>query len=363
MQTVKHPSSLPGAPGSARRYPPALAWPSSGRSLPMRFLAFVLLALSALAGCGETSSPTLPPGTERDPFAPGSGGTGGGGAGGVNGTGGAAGAGGAAGGTSTGGSGGSQSWCETSELCPSCPDIESLCDEETPCPTGEVCVSTGCEDLSRCFTIGGGRCEDDVDCGSPTYACDPDIGRCLRVEPGCDDSNDCVAGFACEGGSCVDRRLPCATATDCPHGYTCFFNPPDQRFCRRISRPCGDDFDCLVLGVLCGDADGDGQKECMPSLSPNEPDAVACDVTQCGAARVCEASPEGTSAVCGSFGPCSATDQCPDGFECRDLWGDGRSECVRGPGSCVDSGECDPRSICASPRNGGEPRCIAPAPM
>lgn len=330
----------------------------------MRFFAFSLLTLSAVAGCGETAVPTIPPDVVRDPVTPGSGGAGGEGP--IGGAGGAAGVGGSA----VGGAGGSGGdvfvpWCDTSELCPSCPDIEKLCDESTPCPTGEVCLPTGCGDLSRCFVSGGGGCDEDADCGNPAYACDLEINRCLRIDPGCDDSNDCIAGFACEDRECVDRRLSCSGSGDCPHGYTCFFSPPDQRFCRRISRPCGDDFDCLVLGVLCGDADGDGAKECMPSLTPNAPDAVSCDPTQCGdsAAPVCETTPEGTAAECGPFGLCRSTDQCPDGFECRDLWGDGRSECVSGPGSCVDSRECSPRSLCASPRSGGEPRCIAPAPM
>ena len=324
----------------------------------MRSYAFGLLAISPLAGCGETATPTTPPGAEREPNLPGTGGMNTGGAGGE--MGGASGEGGSGGGELSGGP-----WCETSELCPSCPDVDALCDELTPCPTGEVCLPTGCEGLSRCFAIGGGGCDEDSDCGNPSYACNLEIGRCLRVDPGCDDSNDCVAGFACEDGACVDRRLPCSMTNDCPHGYACSFTTPDQRFCRRISRPCGDDVDCLVLGSLCGDADADGLNECMPSLTPNAPDAVPCDATQCMdvAVPVCETTPEGTTATCGRFGLCSSTDQCPDGFECRDLWGDGRAECVSGPGSCVDSRFCGPRSLCASPRTGGEPRCISPAPM
>jgi len=105
--------------------------------------------------------------------------------------------------------------------------------------------------ISRCFVAGGGACKDNPDCGNAAYECEPSIGRCLRTDPGCDDSNDCVAGFACENDTCVDRRVPCETGSDCPHGFTCFFPTPDQRFCRRITRPCGTDLDCLVLGVPC----------------------------------------------------------------------------------------------------------------
>ena len=40
------------------------------------------------------------------------------------------------------------SWCTTSALCPACPDPDALCDEDTPCAVGEVCLSTGCDDFA-----------------------------------------------------------------------------------------------------------------------------------------------------------------------------------------------------------------------
>jgi hypothetical protein len=309
----------------------------------MRFFAYVLLAAAAAAGCGETATST-PPGD--------SGGMGGGGgSGGVGGSG-----------------GGDGSWCTTSALCPSCPDPSALCDGDPDCDVGEVCLSTGCDDFSRCFVTGGGACEDDGDCGNPAYDCNSSIERCLRIDAGCDDSNDCVAGFACENSTCVDRRVPCETGSVCPHGFTCFVPSPDQRFCRRISRPCGDDRDCLTLGVPCGNADGsaDGSKECMPSRMPNTPTPVSCDNTQClddEAAPVCESVVAGTVAVCGRFGLCASVDDCVTDFQCRDLWGDGRAECVMPGGSCVDSSECSIRNVCASPRAGEPPTCLGGAAM
>lgn len=323
----------------------------------MRFFAYVLLVASIAVGCGETAtgmgSPDGGPDASVDPdgsvdmdgSVPDGSVDGGGGDGGVP--------------------DGGGSWCETSTLCPSCPDQDALCDAENPCPTGEVCLSTGCEELSRCFQIGGGACGNDDDCADPDYRCDATVFRCLRTEPGCTDSVDCVPGFACEQGVCVDRRVPCATADDCPHGYTCFSADVDQRFCRRVTRPCADDFDCLALSVPCGDADGDGASECMPSLLPILPDPVSCDISQCvePSAPVCETAPEGVLAVCGRFGSCSSSFQCPDDLECRDLWGDGRAECVEPGGSCLDSSVCDPRTVCASPRSGGAPRCVPGAAM
>jgi hypothetical protein len=329
----------------------------------MRFFAYVLLAAAASVGCGETAAPTLPPGAERDASIDPDGGTGGGG-----GTADDAGVlpdGGMDGGVSDGGLDGGGSWCTTSALCPACPDPDALCDADNPCAVGEVCLPTGCDDFSRCFVIGGGGCEDNDDCGDPGYECNLSIGRCLRIDPGCDDSNDCVAGFACESDACVDRRVPCEMGSDCPHGFTCFFASADQRFCRRITRPCTDDLDCLVLGVPCGDVDVDGSKECMPSLMPNAPDPVSCSKIECTdeAAPVCESSIEGTVAVCGRFGSCATVDDCVTGFQCNDLWGDGRAECVLQGGSCVDSSQCSVRNVCASPRTGERPSCVGGAAM
>jgi hypothetical protein len=329
----------------------------------MRFFAYVLLTAAAAAGCGDTAARTLPPDVERDASIDLGGGIDGG-SGGVGGVGGSRGMGGDGG---SGGKGGVDgSWCTTSVLCPACPDLDALCDADNPCAVGEVCLSTGCDDFSRCFVTGGGACQDNNDCGNSAYECNQDISRCLRTTPDCDDSNDCVAGFACESNACVDRRVPCESGSDCPHGFTCFFPSPDQRFCRRITRPCGDDLDCsITFGVPCGDADGDGFKECMPSLMPNAPVPVSCDNTQCtdDAAPVCEATVDGTGAVCGRFGLCASPSDCADGFECRDLWGDGRTECVLAGGSCVDSRDCPPRNVCGSPRAGGPPTCVGGATM
>jgi len=335
----------------------------------MRFLAYFVLTAAVAAGCGDTAASTGSQDASVDPDcglllpdcgvdAGADGGIDGGVDAGIDGGVDA----GVDGGVDAGVDGGG-SWCETSALCPTCPDMDALCDSENPCSAGEVCLLTGCENLSRCFVIGGGSCNDDEDCGNPAYTCDLSIQRCLRVDSGCDDSNDCVAGFACEGGACADRRVPCGTGTDCPHGYTCFFAAPDQRFCRRITRPCDNDVDCLTLGVPCGDADGDGAQECMPSLMPNVAEPVSCDTLQCTEfdAPVCETVVEGTVAVCGEFGLCASADDCTLGFDCQDLWGDGRKECVLPAGSCVDSSVCAAREVCGSPRTDSPPQCIAGA--
>ncbi len=329
------------ASGCDRR-PEALRLPSRlpRRPLTVRFLACVLLAVAATAGCGDAASNgSLDAGRDAsiDPD--------GGGDGGVD----------------AGVDAGSR--CGTSALCPTCPDEEDLCDDESPCPPGEICLETGCDDLQRCFVTGGGACQNDGDCNDPDYACNPEAGRCLRTTPGCDDSNDCVAGFACEMGMCADRRVPCVSVSDCPHGFTCRDIATDQRFCRRVTRPCDDDIDCQTLGVVCGDVENDGPMECMAPFDVL--DRVSCDNSQClsDAAPVCELTEQGIQAVCGQFGLCTSAADCAQDFECRDLWGDGRSECVLPGGACLDSRQCAPREVCATPRTGGPPSCVGGAVM
>lgn len=326
----------------------------ASRSSTMRIFAYVCLAAAAAFGCGESVPPAgsgdagrdaavdLDSSVDEDASVDG----------------------GLDAGTPDGGPDGGGPYCNTSALCPSCPNPALLCDAENPCPIGQVCISTGCDDFARCFVAGGGACVLDEDCGDSAYRCEPELGRCLRIDPGCEDSNDCIAGFACENGACVDRRVPCVVGADCPHGFTCFFASPDQRFCRRIGRPCVDDVDCLTLGVPCGDVDGDLTRECMPSLTPNTPDAVSCANAQCTdpIAPVCESTVQGTAAICGTFGPCTTVADCADGFECRDLWGDGRPECVLPAGSCQeDPTLCPERTVCASARPSEPPSCVSGA--
>ena len=331
------------------------------RPLPLtvRFFACVLLATTAVVGCGDA----VPPATfdaGRDASIDLDGGLDGG-EGGMDGN------------SPDGGDGGTDAGfdagprCGTSALCPTCPDEEDLCDDDNPCPAGKVCLETGCDDLKRCFVTGGGACQDDDDCADPDYTCNLEVGRCLRTTPGCDDSNDCVAGFACENNTCADRRVPCISVSDCPHGFACRVIADDQRFCRRVTRPCDANIDCQTLGVVCGDVEGDGPMECMAPFDPNEPDSVSCDNSQClsDVFPVCELTEEGTQAICGRFGLCATAADCADGFdfECKDLWGDGRSECVLPGGSCADSSTCPQREVCASPRISGSPSCVGGAAM
>ncbi len=292
-------------------------------------------------------------------------GTGGAGTGGM-GTGGTGGMG--TGGTGgTGGGGGGPVQCTTSLLCQSCPSTP-FCVDDGDCGPGLVCIDSGCDDtlgapLMKCVFAGGGACETSATCAPGRECLDvPGEGkRCVKTTPGCDTSADCVLGFACESGSCVDRRVPCDPQDDqCPKNHVCS-SRVNSSFCRRIQQSCEAEFDCVDLAPRCEDIDGDLQKECAGTFNPNDPMSAACTNVQCSdpSAPVCEAASFGSTTQCGQYGLCLGDADCAAGFSCIALWPDGRKECVPAGGSCSSFADCPVQEVCASPRTGGVPSCQA----
>jgi hypothetical protein len=245
----------------------------------------------------------------------------------------------------------------TSVLCRSCP-ADGLCDTNADCSVGSVCIDSGCSNadgsaISQCVFAGGGAC-------SPTAACPlgrdclevPGEGdRCIKLSAGCDTSFDCVRGFSCEAGECIDRRVPCNRDEDCPKNHTCF-GAINSSFCVRIQRDCIEDFDCIGLAPRCEDIDGDDRKECAGVFDGNEEQPPACLNSDCteASAPVCETAAVGSTTVCGQYGLCLADTDCAPTFSCRLLWPDLRKECVPS-GGCSSSSDCPIRQVCAVPRN------------
>lgn len=311
-----------------------------------RWLGVMLLAAAFGAGCADAGTG----GPRGDAGVGGTGGTGGGG--------------GMAGGGGTAGVGGSGATCTTNVLCASCPS-ERLCDGTDDCSVGFVCIESGCDSLDgvpikHCVFGGGGACSTTADC-PPERECMEvsDEGmRCIKTTPGCTTRFDCVPGFSCENGACIDRRVPCDVDGDCPKNHLCF-GAIASEFCVRIQMDCAEDFDCFGLAPFCADIDGDGNKECAGVFDPNAPSLEACLNASCvdDAAPVCEAGAFSSTSECGQYGPCLSTDDCAAGSSCVGLWPDGRKECVPSGGSCSSFTDCPVRQVCASPREGGPPSC------
>jgi len=318
-------------------------------------MAFRPLVLSVgclviLWGCGES------PGDPRDNSGGSSGGGGSAGSGGTGGTGG-----------SSGSGGGGVVDCTTSFLCLSCPS-GSFCETNGDCSAGFSCIETGCDDVGgqprkQCTFAGGGACESSADC-SIDRACVDVPGenkRCVKTTPGCDTSFDCVLGFACENGDCVDRRVPCDPQDEqCPKNHVCE-GTTNSNFCRRIQQGCESDFDCVDLAPRCEDIDGDLKKECAGTFDLNDPESDACTNALCGnaSAPVCEAASFGSTTQCGKYGLCLVDLDCATNFHCASLWPDGRKECVPDGSGCSSFADCPAQQVCASPRGGGVPGCQA----
>ena len=360
------------------------------------YRAFVLISglLVALTGCSGSDVRVSVPGGGGSGSNLGQGGDGGGtggmGTGGETGTGGMStgGTGGSGndsgtGGTpATGGTGGTGnsigggpgfapvgSNCNTNILCGECP-TNFLCDSDDDCTfPGNFCGSSGCTSddglsIGRCQEPQTPACDTVDDCPNPSdYACSPvgfGVNRCLRTSPGCNpmyETIDCPMGFTCEGGSCVDRRVPCDSSLDCPKSHTCETSAT-ARFCARVHRDCNVNEDCALVAASCADVDGDGRKECTGDL-----DGSPCVNSSCpGSAPVCENgdSGAGSDAVCGDYGLCRNDGDCGTGFECVELSADGRGECVpSGARGCDSSSDCAFNEVCASGRDGGTPECQA----
>jgi len=331
-------------------------------------MAFRSLVLSVgflviLWGCGE--DPGGAPFTGSGASSGGGGtagtvGSGGTGSGGLGGTGG-----------SSGSGGGGVVDCTTSFLCLSCPS-GSFCETNGDCSVGFSCVETGCDDvggqpLKQCTFAGGGACDPpDKPCANGRECVDVpgENKRCVKTTPGCDTSFDCVLGFACENGDCVDRRVPCDPQDEqCPKNHVCE-GTTNSNFCRRIQQGCESDSDCVDLAPRCEDIDGDLKKECAGTFDPNDPLSNACTNAQCGnsgntSEPVCEAASFWSTTQCGQYGLCLGDEDCAEGFSCLGLWPDGRMECVLDGGSCSSFADCAPQQVCASPRDGGVPSCQA----
>ena len=181
--------------------------------------------------------------------------------------------------------------------------------------------------------------------------------RCVKTTPGCDSTFDCVLGFSCEEGACVDRRVPCFVDAECPKSHVCHAFDA-TRFCLRVHQSCEEEFDCENLAARCDDVDGDGRTECAPTFNPNVWPPEACLNSMCAPqAPVCQLTDGDARTRCGEYGLCVGPEDCVEGFDCVGLWPDGRRECVPSGGSCAHVSECPVRQVCASPREGGPPRC------
>lgn len=148
--------------------------------------------------------------------------------------------------------------CESCSYCKGGVCVEG-CDDENPCPPGEVCTPEG-----KCATA----CETDADCTLPEV---------------------CLSGGYC--GLACEPTIPCRGSFECPEGTYC---EADTETCEN---GCRKDDDC-GLGQLCW------QQNCEISCVSNDD----CDGDTCGPNGFCIAE----------VATCRNDTDCADNYICRE---------------------------------------------
>jgi MYXO-CTERM domain-containing protein len=136
-----------------------------------------------------------------------------------------------------------------------------LCDADAPCPEGFSCMPAG--DQSVCV---------------------PDLGG---VDADCMVDADCLSGVCTteHGGSYCTR--PCATASECPGGFSCGATDSDPSVCvrddRGLGQECSANDDCA--SGACAQLGGD--TFCTEVCSDADPCPMGFECVSAGATQVC----------------------------------------------------------------------------
>lgn len=190
------------------------------------------------------------------------------------------------------------------------------CSKSDPCQDGFVCERTIA--LGQvCLPIGlGGRCEEDDQCPAG-HRCDGDVGRCYIP---------------------VTRDLcsPCTSPRQCPDGTCHAVESTGESYCT-VSCAGG----ACPAGFRCEAVAGAAASQCVPdnALRTCSAGRVLCSPceghSECGLySDLCVRNLASGETFCGKS--CSRDSECPAGFHCLDLSGDGRGplQCVPNAATC-----------------------------
>lgn len=256
------------------------------------------------------------------------------------------------------------------------------CTDDTDCPAGATCApGEGFLRAGECFTEGaapGDACEVSSDCGRDTDCfseaasrwpggvcatgpCNPDTGAgcpaeaaCIPTDGGggvcvggCDGSDDCRPGFACEDGAC---QPSCDDDAQCSRGRVC--NPVNGRctecaddddcsgdqVCDVTAGSCTAPFDPRDYGRFCDDDDSVCQQGRCLLDGEGYPGSycvfAGCgELTACPGDGVCVARSGEEGGFC--HRPCTEDDDCRSGYACQpadDAQPDGPTACLPADG-------------------------------
>jgi hypothetical protein len=215
------------------------------------------------------------------------------------------------------------------------------------------CLSGLCFEVDDRTSVCSRTCTADADCPE-NFLCEPTPGLgslCLPIGLGgrCATNDQCPAGHRCDLGEnrCylpVSRELcaPCTASVQCPAGGRCQLRPDStERYC---TAPCGAG-DACPAGFTC-DTTAEGGPQCLPDNPERSCDAGRGLCSPCrgnnecgGGEDLCVRNLNSNERFCGRA--CLRTGDCPDGFNCLDLSGEGAGpfQCVPNSATCV--GYCD----------------------
>lgn len=203
------------------------------------------------------------------------------------------------------------------------------------------CRSGQCFEYDSATSVCTASCSENADCPKD-FLCDrsPSHGQlCLPLGLGgrCNEGEQCPAGHLCDTSEnrCyipVHRELcdPCSSSQQCPDGGSCLEIPvTGERYC---TVPC--EGGC-PSGFRCESVPGAAKEQCVAdnelrTCGGGRELCAPCEShTQCGLqADLCVRNLSSQETFCGKS--CGANSDCPSGFSCTDLSGDGR-----GPNQCV----------------------------
>lgn len=267
-------------------------------------------------------------------------------------------------------------------FCHGMPD-GSLCDDENPCTTADVCGlgtcegrlvedGTDCEDGDLC-TVGGqcktGECvSSPMDCSQldtqcSTGTCNGDKGECEPApnEDGglCDDNNICTLTDACLAGECVGVQKNCSVLdSDCTKG-TCALDTGDCVAAPiREALTCDDANPCTSLEQCSAGTCKGVPKDCSSldtqcrlgecNMTDGECSTVArVDNTPCDDTLNCTTPDVCLSGQCvGTPVDCSGLDSDCGGGRCDDASGACVVDPVQDGTQCNDDAPCTGHDVC-----------------
>ena len=251
------------------------------------------------------------------------------------------------------------------------------CLTEAGCPVGYSCIAVDGAVEKMCVPKSGacadlGLCEDDGECPDGEV-CSDLLKECA---PGCADDDSCPVGLICAAARCV---APCASDSDCEQAEAVCTEtghckvpgacankldcPLPETYCNKSTGMCADgcliDSDCGDAGKMCqakvcvpkgclhnyqcafGEVCAKDSGACIPSPEDHCAPCTAGEAGACGGEpNLCltlqeEDPATGQMVEKGDFCilPCAddAVDQCPQGYNCHPIEGDGFTGmyCVR----------------------------------